>query len=93
MLWCQCLAVRTLNVDEFARFADRFFREHPEHYHAPDPLLYGWVHFLGERCLRYSPSLVQHRYGPSTWKGRAFNRQSASFRRAFGEVEGAIQSA
>ena len=86
MSMSQCTAIRTLDPEQFEQFATDWYARHPQHHHASDLLLGAWVSHLGQDMLVHSPSLVQHRRLRSTLGPRARNRQSESFRRAFGEV-------
>jgi hypothetical protein len=86
MSMSQCTAIRSLLPDYFDRFAEAWYSKHPQHRHASDLLIGAWVSFKLQQMLVHSPSLVQHRPLKSTLGPRARNRQSASFRRAFGEI-------
>lgn len=67
-------------------WAPSWYARHPEHTHAADLLLQAWLREQRARSAVLSPSHVQHRCGRSTFAGRARDRQSRTYRAAFGEI-------
>jgi hypothetical protein len=88
LLMIQALLLCGSVVRGFCAWAPSWYAANPEHRHAADMLIGEWLALRRARLLVHVPSLVQHRAVPSTFRGRSRQRQSETYRIAFGEVPG-----
>jgi hypothetical protein len=82
------ILMRTECVAGMPIWSPSWYASHPQHLHASDLLLADWMRLHGYRIIVRVPSLVQHLGVTSTLPSRGGKRQSESYRRAFGEVDG-----
>jgi hypothetical protein len=73
-------------LEGFAAWAPSCYAAHPDWTHAPDWIQGAWLRAQRARYAIYRPSPIQHREGPSTFKGRAHRRLSPTYLRAYGPV-------
>lgn len=79
----QCFALQSWMVPRLFSFAENWYINHPQHQRAADLLLADWLSHNKAIVLVHSPSLVQHRVGPSTLPRHYGARQSESYRLVF----------
>ena len=86
LTYAVAVAVRSEVLDGFAAWALSWYADHPEHYHATDVLLGDWLRVQRVPLAVVSPSLFEHRLGPSTFPGRGRDRRSRTYAQTHGEA-------
>lgn len=84
--YCVSMLLRPAAFDGMSEWLPRWYEDHPQHYHAMDTAIGDWLSAGGWSYGVHSPSLAQHREGPSSFGGRGHKRMSTTYTDAFGDA-------